>query len=62
MRRNQSTSFFHKSLTGILVKQLPAFMEPQGSLPCSQKLATELQSVSVQQRPHFHTLFLYYSF
>jgi hypothetical protein len=33
-------------------------MEPEGSLPCSQKSATGPYPESVQSSPHFHVLYM----
>jgi hypothetical protein len=41
-----------------LVKKLPAFMEPDGALPCSQELTTDPYPESHESNPQFSTLFL----
>jgi hypothetical protein len=47
-----SVSLFKKLVSAVLLNKLPALMEPEGSLPCSQKLTNEVCSDSVKSSSH----------
>jgi hypothetical protein len=46
----------------LLVKKSPAFMEPEGSLPCSQYSATGPYPETDESSPYAHIIIVQYSF
>jgi hypothetical protein len=51
-------SFFEKLAVVQLVKKRTPFMQPEGSLPCSQDPATDPYPMPLESSPHSHNLFI----